>query len=648
MKSSYSKLAFVLLTVIAPAVHAQAVTAPIRWHIENPFRLFRDPADFERLRIPANTTVNEWFSTIAHRIDDGILPYRRTHWDPAGGLNRSGQYSPGYIFPKSHRIVLSWAGAKEGARCDWTIGGRPQLNTSCTSITADVPYNYHKNDGPPIDVSVAIRGEPSATARTTMKVIDRLVIAIGDSFTAGQGAPDRPSRLSFTDSYLYPDPFEPCTDERACVWFPKLNTGQPAEWWDNECNRSLLSWPALAALKLASNYSDSAQQSEDESARVQYAVTFASYACSGAEFYDGIFMRQRNPPGEAKDLPDPRDGAAGTAGVQRSQLQAVGVDLCDLPNGEVKIGQGWRRIEAYTCHQPRKADLVLMSIGGNDAGFAKVIMNGLLPQPWQGNSNAGRVALTLTHKALGTVDVAEAEARRKRMLPGYALLDSQLAPYMDPRSAVFVMAYPNPLRRPSHFEPQGACGVEMRAGMEAARAIGYPLVKSWWHFWFDQKEAQQTIDRVITPLQEEVGTAVAALQRWKYVTSHLAEFEQHGLCADAEETEQGGTFTQPTQALKANVRRYGLPRQRWFGGSPEHLSLDDWRAYDTQLKRWIRTPNDAVRTQTARTLEASMAGAFHPTGAGYAAMAEAAAKKVQTHLKSIEDEERKKFGSPAR
>jgi len=646
MKSSCSKLAIYLLAIIPPAVHAQTPTPPIRWHIENPFRLFRDPADFERMRIPADVKVDEWFSTIAHRIDDGFLPYRRTHWDPAGGLNRTGQYSPGYIFPKSHRIVLSWSGAEEGARCDWKIGDRSQLKTSCTSITADVPYNYHKNDGPPIVVEVTVRDKPALTATTTLKVIDRLVVAIGDSFTAGQGAPDRPSRLSFTDSYLYPDPFKPCTDDRACVWFPKLNTGQPAEWWDNECNRSLLSWPVLAALKLASNYSNNAQ-SEKGSATVQYSVTFASYACSGAEFYDGMFMRQRNPPGEAKDSPDPRDGALGTARVQRSQLQALGFDLCDLPNGEVNIGQGWRRIETYTCQQPRKADLVLMSIGGNDAGFAKVIMNGLLPQPWQGSRKAGRVALTLTHKALGTVDAAEAETRRKRMLPGYALLDRQLATYMDPRAAVFVMAYPNPLRRPSHFKATGACGVEMRAGMEAARAIGYPIVKSWWHFWFDQTEAQQTIDKVITPLQKEIGTAVGANRRWKYVTSHLAGFDQHGLCADAADTEDGGTFTQPTQALEANVLRYGLPRQRWFGGSPEHLSLDDWQPYDTQLKRWIRTPNDAVRTQTARTLEASMAGAFHPTGAGYAAMAEAVSDQIQAHLEIIEDEERKKFGNPA-
>lgn len=609
---------------------AQTQDDTIRWRIENPFRLFRNAADFERLRIPANSSIKDWFSGIAHQINDDFLPYRRTHWDPLGGSNSTGHYSPGYMFPQSHRILLSLSKATPDERCNWQIGTRSQHNVSCKSITADIPYDYRDKDATTIVTATVIdkRGEPVRRASTPVSVRDKLVLAIGDSYTAGQGAPDRPARLSFRDSKLVADPFRRCDEDKACVWFPELKTGQPAEWWDAECNRSLLAWPVLAALKLASHYADQAQREDGTSEKVQYAVTFASYACSGAEFFDGIFLPQRNPPGQPKNIPLPYGGSPGAPTVQHSQLRAAGADQCDIPNGERTSSYGIRRIDYYKCEQPRLADVVLMSVGGNDSGFANVIMRGLLPEPEEGNDKAGALSLATMHALLGTVTIEKSKMLRERMLPNYSELEKRLKPFVAPEGKVLVMGYPNLLMRPLSLSPEGGvCGLEMRSGMEAARLVGYPIVKSWWHFWYRHSEAARTVNEIIKPLQDKIAAASIS-NGWTYVNGHFNDFEQHGLCADAAKIENDSEKPQPSDALHENVTQYGLPRQRWNNGSPVHLDKQEWLPYDTAQKRWVRTPNDSVLTQTTSTLRASLHGAFHPNGAGYAAMAQAAFERM--------------------
>ena len=56
-----------------------------------------------------------------------------------------------------------------------------------------------------------------------------------------------------------------------------------AEWWDTACHRSLLSWQSLYAMKKAVM-------------NLGQVVRFASFACSGAEVYDGFFRAQLSPP----------------------------------------------------------------------------------------------------------------------------------------------------------------------------------------------------------------------------------------------------------------------------------------------------------------------------------------------------------------
>lgn len=80
-----------------------------------------------------------------------------------------------------------------------------------------------------------------------------------------------------------------------------------------------------------------------------------------------------------------QDGAA--AFVQRSQLHAASKDLCELPSGDWVVGSSLKQQRFAKCDgRQRSPDLVFMSIVGNDAGFAKVIMHTLVPGPSLGNN----------------------------------------------------------------------------------------------------------------------------------------------------------------------------------------------------------------------------------------------------------------------
>lgn len=300
-----SRFSLALCVLLSPcwagAVDApQRNAPPLTWRIENPFRLFRNAADFEKLRIPDGVSIADWFSGIAYQIKGEYLPYRRTHWDPEGGVNTTGFYPSTYVFPKSHRIILKWDAAPAD-RCNWRIGVEQRRNVACAQATADIPFDYRNPQRVDVTVTEVVeRGtvKTPISVGTSVLVRDRLVLALGDSYTAGQGSPDRPAELAFNDSVVIADPFVERPVHKANVWYPNFKPGpKEAQWWDNECNRSLLSWPVLASLKLASQFAD---QAEANYATEQDAVTLLSYACSGAEFYDGLFVLQKNPPGPSK------------------------------------------------------------------------------------------------------------------------------------------------------------------------------------------------------------------------------------------------------------------------------------------------------------------------------------------------------------
>lgn len=275
-----------------------------------------------------------------------------------------------------------------------------------------------------------------------------------------------------------------------------------------------------------------------------------------------------------------------------------------------------------------------MSVGGNDAGFAKVIMHALVPLRSDGNHLAGRASLAALHKLLDTVSAEESETRVNAMAANYKLVAAELnAQFGIKPSALFFMAYPNPLMRPAARRKNGEdyYGLELRSAMEAARMRGAPVTRPWWHFWMTSAESEKVAGKMLAHLQGTIANSIPPDSH--LISSHLAALEQeHGLCADAEKFENDASSRQAHQADVGNVSAYGMPRQQLIDGGLERLASMSWMPYDTSFKRWIRTPNDSVRTQTTNDAARSMAGAFHPTGAGYAAIADAAWTALDGYL----------------
>jgi hypothetical protein len=196
------------------------------------------------------------------------------------------------------------------------------------------------------------------------------------------------------------------------------------------------------------------------------------------------------------------------------------------------------------------------------------------------------------------------------------------------------MQYPNPISRPARLRTSDSfsthCGLEMRAGMEATRFLN-PLMRNHWHMWGTQEEFDEVFGQMVKPLQQIIESKRGA---WRLVTDHLSDFEEHGLCADAASAEQD-TLKQSRQALPANVRVYGLPRQRPAadGKVPPLAHYFFEGAYNPGHQRWFRTPNDSVQVQAQPAYARSMTGAFHPNGSGYARMGDAAYKTMSEVLR---------------
>lgn len=171
------------------------------------------------------------------------------------------------------------------------------------------------------------QGASKGRFEQTVNVKDRLIVSIGDSYGSGEGNPDIPRE-----------------------W--KIVNGEPvvareARWVDRRCHRSATAGPAQAAIEL--EYADH-----------HSSVTFFSLACSGAT----ISTADPDTPSNGSGLLGPYTGA----------------EPGDNPNPPMLPPQvdELKRIIADTTVSdlpPRPIDDLVISIGGNDIQFVKLIMD---------------------------------------------------------------------------------------------------------------------------------------------------------------------------------------------------------------------------------------------------------------------------------
>jgi hypothetical protein len=277
---------------------------------------------------------------------------------------------------------------------------------------------------------------------------------------------------------------------------------------------------------------------------------------------------------------------------------------------ELKGGLVLRKCDPINA---RKIDLMLVSVGGNDVGFSRLLANSVLSDAstlrklggWFGqvhdldDASIGLEALILRYKSLNRA------------------IHYLLHIPWEQSDRVLLTAYPGLALQGDGIStcPDGSAGMDVLPD-----------------FALSQQKA-----RVGTWIADELNTSMgeaAAHYQWTFVDSHRRDFLGRGLCAG---TEYDG----------ANIAdELRLPRKTAEGWRPYNPA--DFKAYASR-QRWFRTPNDAFMTGNFHVatsllqkvlkldalawfqlvLAATYSGAFHPTAEGQAAIADAVVHKAR-------------------
>ena len=417
---------------------SNSVRAEILWHVDDPFRLIdygKSGSDFKMLKGQTafgfvTESLNGGSKSILPPINDTALIR-----NPAS----SRRFSSNYIFPESQHVIASLSVPVEGD-CIWSY----QNVSKRLKCSAEFKFSARTQFGSGDD-TLTVKGESGEFYESIPVLVkDRLILGLGDSYASGEGNPDIPTVVDKKGlAILAKNNKGVFTTGR---WMNKTEfwVAKDAQWFDKQCHRSMLSQHVLAALRVSTS-------------NKQESITLVPLACSGAEVLDGILIPQKSPPGGGDQVLD-------------SQLNVAVEHLCRDGNTSTirKVyyrgytGERNRRLERAFIKKCkgefRVPDAILLSVGGNDVGFAPAIAWATLPH--DGRHFFGQRVVNITNKALKPVcpkftgkDVCIQNApvgkdRIKYWLPEYydylssGLKESGLS---DNTNHVYLTAYPNPI-----------------------------------------------------------------------------------------------------------------------------------------------------------------------------------------------------------
>ncbi len=394
-----------------------AISREITWRVENNFRIFSNASDQEFIK---NIALQSQFpGSASFSINDIARQWEKVPSTPYN--SKLGTYDKEYVDPTKWQIRLSFNSAPFGSLCEWRVGEFQYVN-ACHDFVPKDPIGK----GP---TNVEVSGPQGLTGSAKIVIRDVLFAALGDSWISGEGTPD------------------------------VFQNGQKRQrqWWDEKCHRSLYAWPILTAARYAV---DHAQQS----------VTLVSRACSGAILSDllnipGISSTSQNqkPQFRSRRGLNKKVRVAGSVEL-KPQIAQLSKDLCldSWQDLEGEHGEG-------VCKgKQRMPDYIFLSIGGNDAKFAPLVINALALKINEGIElkDGSKRQETLVEKILRPLLVlakSEIEDYKNEATKTVEYLETYY-PQMGERLSqsfqgvpVLMTLYPDPL----HGEPTTFCG---RAG----------------------------------------------------------------------------------------------------------------------------------------------------------------------------------------
>ncbi|MEQ1669405.1 MAG: hypothetical protein ABL893_00965 [Hyphomicrobium sp.] len=621
MRNTLRALIVALSALTSGAVQPASAAAAVQWRVENPFRFFTDPADSEIHRATYRALGPEEKSTpvlsaeraLQSRHEDGwaATMYRKTCWNWTTNRFQCPAYDD-YMNPVSHTIIADVRGIDEAANltCTWLTAPRGGKDTRGQAVTqpcnepfvTDVPYPGGAG------VKVEIGGREVAEA--DVKVRDILVAGMGDSFASGEGNPDIAVRFSRDRAADYASP----GSDRDLSGYParigdwtsigdKTFIGENARWLDQACHRSLYSQQLRAALQLGA---------EDP----HRSVTFAGVSCSGAEVVPGLFLRYKGNEWVANPPVLSQISAVAEAQCGTRQSQALDLPEAYHINGAIPELKGGLVLRKCPKDNARKIDLILLSIGGNDIGFSRLIANAVLSNQSMLRQLGGWIG-EVHGQAQASAQLSRLDARYKSL--NRAFHNLLYVPWEE-SDRIILTGYPGLALSGDGSE---TCK-DGRAGMEVFSDFQLSEQKL--------REGTWIADKLHRAMRDS-----AATYGWTFAETHRRQFIDRGICSGKSEDGINGPD---------DLR---LPRK--IDGVWKPFNPADYQAYASR-QRWFRTPNDAFMTGNFHVaasllqkvmkldslawfqllLASTYSGAFHPTAEGHAAIADAVAGKARAVL----------------
>jgi hypothetical protein len=592
------------------SAQAQTLDAATRieWEARHRFPLFRDESALtEILRLKPGQSLAQWaqetlaknprmLEKLAHDYHYSHIGRKRctgrtrardfqTRWNPC-----SEKYADDLIDARDHQILVRLLPAPAG-RCIFKLNGVHTASDCAGPVSITVP-----SDKGPQRLTVEIE---STGERLTeqIEVKDVLLFAFGDSFSSGESNPDVAALHVDGPRFRGDDSMAPLDGLK---WLDVPHRLQRrTQWLDRRCHRSVLSWPILAAARLAIENS-------------HMVVRLASWACTGAEITDGFFSPQLRNDAEAKKR-----------AVGQSQFHAARQAICLSETGagtpfasverrsksEKKDGvASWDTGCEARADRRRNIDAVLFTFGGNDVFFGPVIADAVafvgthipfVDRPIEIIREANvKTPLQALARITGTAGVRPEDRLSNR----YAALNRAFGSLGVPADRIYQVQYPNPL----YEKPGKLCDVSLDDGMSVLDRMQRKTNISG-------AEAEEAQAHMILPLTDVIDGHRQAYG-WNIVSSYLEEMHSHGLCAHGEHRKR-------EFAIPSLDKGYWTPN-----GLPSQYNHYEARA------RWFRTPDDVAMGMYTGQRFMPIAGAFHPSAQAHAAIADAVFKDLQTRF----------------
>lgn len=579
-----------VIHAIAALVACQSAAAEpqLEWKLKNNFPFFKSAEALSRYTKATATPLENYRANIAANpaIMESLIGEVR--W-------KNGSYDHRRIFHSTEEdIELRLPDTGKPCSVIAEIPGSSRTwSTTCDGKTQVIAL--------PVDVEtpISIRQTDVTLVQEVIRVREKVLIGLGDSYASGEGNPDIPARHHADAPHDEGDDGSKRARPGALRfgWVRGYRASQQADWLDHQCHRSLYSHQVQAAAAYAIRHP-------------QELVRFGFWSCAGAEIVDGLLVAQRNPPGGDADR------------VAQSQIDAAVTSLCKVPPARQPLNlAGITLFRPFDPHDGssitiarceggtlKKPDVVMLTIGGNDIDFSSVVLWALSP------SGGSSLWKDFRKKNLHPKSPREAAVpissghlvARYRLLQ--TVLDESLGLSSHHGSSVLPLVYPDPL-----IDGSRPCVTSSSMGAQSLAETFYANRYSAWNI--TSTDSRQIAQHLTAPLQSAV-LATARLRNWRPVHGHLDDFKQHGFCAHDPAVTLNGQYTFPRYAV--------LGQPRW-----EDVRPIDWKPYQSR-PRWFRMPNDSFLTQIRHCAQdlcladkERFFGTAHPTAEGHARMADA-------------------------